>query len=118
MKGDAGLPTAVVDAMQQEDFLSVSAISCFEVSLLVKRGKLDLPLPVEEWLIEAQAKSGVISLPVSCIIADRAVKLPDIHRDPDDRIIIATALIHNIKLASVDSTFPKYQEITKQLVGC
>lgn len=115
--GDAALSPAVVVAMQSENRLAVSGISCFEVSLLVKRGKLELSLPVEEWLIEALANSGVESLPVTCEIARRAVALPEIHRDPADRIIIATAIVHDAKLASVDSVFPSYQELQNRLVG-
>jgi PIN domain nuclease of toxin-antitoxin system len=115
--GDAALTPAVVNAMKKESCLAVSAISCFEVSLLVSRGKLELPLPVNEWLIEALAKSGVESLHVTCEIAYRAVMLPEIHRDPADRIIIATALVHDAKLASVDSIFPNYQELQNRLVG-
>ncbi|MDZ7762507.1 MAG: type II toxin-antitoxin system VapC family toxin [Desulfovermiculus sp.] len=117
VKGNSSLSPAVVNAMQLADCLAVSAISCFEVSLLVKRGKLELPCSVDEWLLEALVNSGVDSLPVTCLIADRAVNLSDIHRDPADRIIIATAIIHDIKLASMDSVFPGYQEITEQLVG-
>jgi PIN domain nuclease of toxin-antitoxin system len=84
---------------------------------LAKRGRIELPLPVNEWLEEALVNSGVVALPVSCTIAERAVALPDIHRDPADRIIIATALVHDIRLASMDSIFPDYQEIKRQLVG-
>lgn len=115
--GAAALPPTVIAAIQFENRLAVSGISCFEVSLLVKRGKLELPLPVEEWLTEALANSGVESLPVTCEIARRAAALPEIHRDPADRIIIATAIIHDAKLASVDSVFPNYQELQGRLVG-
>jgi PIN domain nuclease of toxin-antitoxin system len=115
--GEAALTPAIVDAMRQESSLTVSAISCFEVSLLVRRGKLELSLPVEEWLMEALGKSGVESLPVTCEIANRAVALPEIHRDPADRISIATALVHEAKLASLDAVFPGYQELMYQLIG-
>jgi PIN domain nuclease of toxin-antitoxin system len=91
--------------MQSESRLAVSAISCFEVALLVKRGRLELPLPVAEWLMEALTNSGVESLPLTCEIAQRAVELPDIHRDPADHMIIATAIVHNASLASMDSVF-------------
>ncbi len=117
VKGNASLAPGVVEAMQNVDCLAVSAISCFEVSLLVKRRKIELPLPVDEWLLEALINSGVDSLPVTCDIAHRAVMLPDVHRDPANRIIIATALIHGIKLASMDSVFPGYPELEKHLVA-
>ena len=115
--GEAALTPAIVDAMQKENRLAISAISCFEVSLLASRGRLELPLPVDEWLMEALGKSGVESLPVTCEIANRAMALPEIHRDPADRIIIATALLHEAKLASMDSVFPGYQELQQLLVG-
>jgi PIN domain nuclease of toxin-antitoxin system len=79
MGGNTALSPAVVDAMQKESRLAVSAISCFEVSLLANRGKLELTLPVNEWLTEALANSGVESLPVTCEIANRAVMLSEIH---------------------------------------
>jgi PIN domain nuclease of toxin-antitoxin system len=115
--GDAALPASIMSAMQAEDRLAVSTISCFEVSLLVKRGRLELPLPVDEWLMEALANSGVESLPLTCEIAQRAVELPEIHRDPADRMIIATAIVHDARLASIDSVFPGYPELQMRLVG-
>lgn len=54
---------------------------------------------------------------VTCEIANRAAMLPEIHRDPADRIIIATALVHGMKLASLDSIFPNYKELQNRLVG-
>ena len=44
--GEAALTPAIVSAMQQESRLTVSAISCFEVTMLVNRGRLELPLQV------------------------------------------------------------------------
>lgn len=76
-----------------------------------------MPLPVGEWLQEALGKSGVESLSVICEIANRSVSLAEIHRDPADRIIIATALVHGAKLASIDSVFPNYSELQLLLVG-
>jgi PIN domain nuclease of toxin-antitoxin system len=115
--GESALTPAIVDAMQKESRLAVSAISCFEVSLLVSRGKLELPFPMDEWLNEALGPSGVESIPITCEIANRAVALSEIHRDPADRIIIATALVNEAKLASVDSVFPAYQELQQLLVS-
>jgi len=117
IEGTTALPAPVVKTMSDEARLAVSAISCFEVSLLVKRGKLELPLPIGEWLVEATVNSGVESLPITCEIANLSVLLADIHRDSADRIIIATAIVHNAKLASIDSIFPGYAELQNQLVG-
>lgn len=117
VRGEEALPAAMTDAMQKEDRLAVSGISCFELAMLVFRGKLELSLPVNEWLTEALGPSGVEVLPVSCEIANRSVLLPEIHRDPADRIIIATALVYDAKLASIDSVFPSYPELKDRLIG-
>ncbi|MBF0219307.1 MAG: type II toxin-antitoxin system VapC family toxin [Gammaproteobacteria bacterium] len=115
--GEVALSPSVNLAMKSEGILAVSDISCFEVLLLVKRGKLELPLPVDEWLSEALSNSGVESLPITCEISKRAVALPDIHRDPADRIIIATAIVHDAKLVSMDPMFPNYVDLHGRLIG-
>lgn len=102
---------------QRAGYVAVSAISCFEVSLLVKRGKLELPLPIDEWLPEALGNSGIDRVPVSCEIARLSVSLQDVHKDPADRIIIATVLAHDAFLATLDVTFPAYAELAGRLVS-
>ena len=117
VNGNLDLSETIVNAMSLDSHLAVSAISCFEVSLLVKRGKLKLLLSVEDWLKEALDNSGVESLSVTCDIMHKAVKLSDVHRDPADRIIIATSLLYDAKLASLDSVFPEYKELQGRLLG-
>lgn len=96
--------------------LAVSSISCFEISLLVKRGRLELPLPTDEWMKEALTNSGIENVPVDCSIARKSVMLSDIHKDPADRLIIATALSLNAMLASQDAFFPSYPELDGRLI--
>lgn len=115
--GDSSLSQPIVAAMATQPSMAVSAISCFEVSLLVKQGKLELPLPVDQWLTEALSGSGVECLPVTCDIARQSVALSNIHKDPADRIIIATAIVHDGLLASIDSVFPAYPEIDGRLIA-
>jgi len=117
VRGDKSLSRVILEAMDSQSSLAVSAISCFEVSLLVKLGKLELPLPTHEWLDEALDGSGVMCLPISCRIAQQSVALSNIHKDPADRIIMATALVHEALLASVDSVFPSYPEMAGCLIG-
>jgi len=45
------------------------------------------------------------------------VQLPPHHRDPHDRLIIATALLENAQLMSLDAQFPAYQELAGRLIG-
>ncbi|MDZ7584638.1 MAG: PIN domain-containing protein [Thiobacillus sp.] len=76
-----------------------------------------MPLPIGEWLVEALSASGVDCLPVTCEISRLSVALQDIHKDPADRIIIATAIAHDALLASVDSVFPAYPELAGRLIA-
>ena len=115
--GESGLTKPIQEAIDSQSSLAVSAISCFEVSLLVKQRKLELPLPVDEWMTEAFAGSGVDCLAVTCEISRLSVALQDKHKDPADRIIIATAIIYDALLASVDSVFPEYPELAGRLIA-
>jgi PIN domain nuclease of toxin-antitoxin system len=110
------LPIRLVEQIEQAETATVSAISCWEVVMLVQKQRIELPLPVEQWLEEATTGSGVDVLPITCDISRLAGTLPKHHKDPADRIIIATALCHNLKLMSLDSVFPAYQELAERLI--
>jgi PIN domain nuclease of toxin-antitoxin system len=59
---------------------------------------------------------GIELFPMTEVIAARAVELSPIHKDPFDRLIIATALVYEAKLASVDSLFDRYPELDAYLM--
>lgn len=89
------LSTELVDLIENADEVVVSTISCFEMAWLVRHGRIELDLGLDEWFAEVEASQAVRYLPVTAEIARRAVDLPEHHRDPQDRIIIATALQEN-----------------------
>jgi PIN domain nuclease of toxin-antitoxin system len=91
--------------------LSVSAISAFEIAVKSRKCKLDLKLPAEEWWNTALAHHGIASIPVSAEIALASVALPQLHNDPADRIIIATAALHRAPVLTSDGAFPAYTSI-------
>ena len=91
--------------------IAVSAISCFEIAWLERHGRIYLPCQPVEWIEKALSQSGIELLPITPAIATRAVNLQEHHNDPQDRIIIASAIEHNAKLMSDDSKFPLYQEL-------
>ena len=81
---------AIANALQ-EDRAAVSAISFWEVGMRVQKGRLDLLLDLGAWRRDLLSQ-GLIEIPVNGSIAARAGLLPDMHGDPADRIIVATAL--------------------------
>lgn len=111
------LPVVLVEKIETADQLAVSAVTCWEVALLVRRGRLTLRLSLADWLDQALAGSGVICLPINREIAIRAANLPEHHRDPADRLIIATAIEQRARLISLDSAFPAYFESLDTLIG-
>jgi PIN domain nuclease of toxin-antitoxin system len=117
IRDGAGIPPGIAAALRSEPRIAVSAISSFEVVYLLKRGRIELPLPVSDWLREALAPSGIESLPITSEIAAASASLPEHHKDPADRIIIATALAHEARLASLDSIFPQYVELQNRLLA-
>jgi PIN domain nuclease of toxin-antitoxin system len=76
--------------------LAVSAISVWELAMLVKRRRLTLASAVSTWIEASLRPPGARIIPVGAAIALDSTQLPDFdhHRDPADRIIIATARRH------------------------
>ena len=113
---DDPLPQKLIDLIETANSLAVSSISCWEIILLEKFHRIELPLSVDEWLKEALGGSDVIALPINETIAFLAGQLPYHHKDPADRFIIATSIFNNIKLISLDSRFPSYHELNDFLI--
>ncbi len=109
-------PPAWVERIATATRVAVSPVSCFEIALAEKRGRISLKCPVDEWLSDALEPAGVELLPLTPTIATRAVTLTPAHRDPFDRMIIATALENDGMLASVDGLFVHYPELTGRLL--
>jgi PIN domain nuclease of toxin-antitoxin system len=88
--------------------LFLSAASAWEISTLSSRGRLVLPSPPGPWFREARERLGVGSLPVSEDDAVQASTLPEIHRDPFDRILVAQAIVGGLTLISPDEFIRRY----------
>jgi PIN domain nuclease of toxin-antitoxin system len=106
----------ILDLISETEVVAVSAISCFEMAWLVRHGRIEMDMSFEDWLSEVEMNSNIQILPVTAQIATKAVHLPEHHKDPQDRIIIATALQYNAKLLSFDSVFSSYQELDGYLI--
>ncbi len=72
------LPTYLVARIEDADQVGVSPVSCFELALAHKKGRLALPCSPARWFDDALAGSGITLLPLSPQIAARAVALSPI----------------------------------------
>lgn len=102
------------ELIEASDKAAVSAISCFEVAWLERHGRILLPCDRSSWFEKALQGSGILLLPITPQIAGKAVDLPEHHSDPQDRIIIATALAHEAQLLSADRKFQLYEELARR----
>jgi PIN domain nuclease of toxin-antitoxin system len=82
----------LIQASAHDDRLFLSAISPWEIAMLVSKGRLALDRDVGEWLKAALDLPGIHLEPLSPDVAVSSTRLPgEIHPDPADRIIVATA---------------------------
>ncbi|MEI7665600.1 MAG: type II toxin-antitoxin system VapC family toxin [Synechococcaceae cyanobacterium ELA263] len=89
--------------------LLVSAISCWEVAMLVQRGRLALSLEVERWLAVVASIAAVRLLPLEPAVAVAATRLPEpFHADPADRFLVAQARELAVPLLSADRKIRDY----------
>jgi PIN domain nuclease of toxin-antitoxin system len=109
-------PAHWLDILETAEQVSISAISCYEIALAHQRGRLELPCSANQWFQEALAPAGITVFPLTPEIACRAVDLSPVHKDPFDRLIIATTLEYEAKLASVDGSFAQYSELENCLL--
>jgi PIN domain nuclease of toxin-antitoxin system len=104
--------SAIDSSMAAGDAVLVSAISAWEVGMLVRRGRLALSMPVEEWLLAVQSLEGVSIIPISAEIAVQSVNLPgEFHQDPADRMIVALARERNASLLTADEKIHRYPHV-------
>jgi PIN domain nuclease of toxin-antitoxin system len=92
----------MLTAISNEKTLGIPAISMWEIAMLAGKKRIDLPVPVLEWLQEALSFDRFTVLPLSPEIAARSGVLP-LHGDPADRHIAATAIEYDCPLATVDT---------------
>lgn len=92
--------------------VSASSISAWEIAMLTKRDRLKLTMPVDTWIELVEALPWFSFVPVDHRIALRSVHLEEFtHRDPADRMIVATALVLNAILITGDARLRSYDAV-------
>ena len=86
----------------------VSPISLWEIARKVAKGKLKLPLDPAEWFDRVKEQHNLTVLPFTESVAFKAATLPEIHKDPADRFIIASAIENNLVIVTADHVIPQY----------
>lgn len=103
VNGDGQLSTAARRRVEAASCIWVSAITTWEIGMLVAKGRLQLARDVKEWMDEVLALPGVRLAPVDAEVAIASTRLPgELHGDPADRIIAATARHLGATLVTAD----------------
>ena len=90
-----------IDSAFQSGEVTISAISFWEVSMLVRKGRIRLDMDLAIWRSDF-LEQGLIEIPVTGEIGIRAAGFENFHGDPADRLIAATALQCSATLLTAD----------------
>lgn len=89
----------------------LSAVTAWEIALLVDTERIDLDIPVEAWIERFLRRPGIEAVPLDCRAASRSYRLHHLeHRDPADRLLIATAIELACPLVSYDLRIARFAD--------
>ncbi len=98
--------------LKEQGEVIVSSISVWEIAMLVEKGRLLMSMEVERWLDQVSAIEGVRFHPVDTEVAVKSASLPgEFHKDPADRMIVATARKLAVPLVTADEKILKYEHV-------
>ena len=106
--GDAKLSRMTRTIIREAELLCFSSISIWEIARKVKAGELEIPVSPTLFAAMLVKQYGMKELPLDNAVMLRSSALPEIHKDPADRFIIATALLNDCVVVTGDHRFSEY----------
>ncbi|MBR7800905.1 type II toxin-antitoxin system VapC family toxin [Undibacterium fentianense] len=88
----------------------VSSASIWEATIKMSIGKLSVDI---DQLVAEISKSGFQELPITAAHAATVARLPDIHKDPFDRMLIAQAMSEPLRFLTADGLLKPYSELVE-----
>lgn len=108
----ASLSKSARKAAHEAELLGVSIISCWEVAMLVAKGRIGFSIDVKSWLNKALARPKVKLLDLDVDIVTEATRLSEgFHGDPADRLIVATCLKYGVPLITKDEKIRAWKQM-------
>jgi len=98
---------ALIEGQANEKYFSIASL--WEVAIKVSIGKLVLSAPFDTLIPQQLSVNGFELLNLEVPHAAALIKLPFHHRDPFDRLLIAQAMVEQMHIVSIDSTFDAYR---------
>lgn len=107
--GSAKLSRAVAEAfLNPDNERYLSAASAWEIAVKHALGRLPLPGKPEIYIPRIREKSGIEMLPIDEESALYTSRLPKLHTDPFDRILVAQAVVHGMVILTPDEAIAQY----------
>ena len=105
------LSNTAVEMIRQTnpDQRTIASISIWELAMMAAKKRIELKVSISKWLSWAIDDTAIKVVALSPEVAVDACRLPgDFHKDPADRIIVATARVHNFSLLTKDRKIRDY----------
>lgn len=111
--GDAQLRSStralIDDCWQRGGTIFLSAVTVWEIAILVDKGHIDLDVPIDQWIARFLSRPGLQAVPLDHTAAFRAYQLHHLeHRDPGDRLLIASAIGLGCPLVTYDDRIQRF----------
>jgi PIN domain nuclease of toxin-antitoxin system len=95
-------------AVDPRNDIFVSAASAWEIAVKWRRGRLWLAQPPERFVPAQRSAHGLEDLPIDEASALHVTRLPDLHQDPFDRMLVSQAIVHGLVIATPDEMIARY----------
>jgi len=86
----------------------LSSVSTWEIAIKYALGRLPLPEPPERFIPDQRKRHGIEPLPLDEEATLHLVRLPELHKDPFDRMLICQAIVHGLVILSPDELICQY----------
>lgn len=94
--------------VDESNDIAVSAASAWEIAIKFNLGELPDGASVAMDIADHIVSQGFVEMAVSVTDAERAGRLPGLHRDPFDRMLIAQSIARDMTIVSIDNVFDRY----------
>jgi PIN domain nuclease of toxin-antitoxin system len=105
----------VIEQAAERQAIGVSEISFWEIANKARKRQLELQPDAREWLRTARERAGIGVIEIDRDVLVQSALLEMEHGDPADRILVATALRYDMRLATTDDALLRYAQHTPQL---
>lgn len=86
----------------------LSAVTAWEIAIKHAKGRLDLPMSAEEYVLTRVGRGGLRPLAIEVSHALHSGHLPSIHNDPFDRLLVSQAQLVRLPIVTIDRNIARY----------